>query len=127
MINNSQQGVSLYYAMVIMSVALVIALGLNTVAIKSLKTTREIKKSPVALYAADTGIEKALYKATVTGDWGLGFDNTTNPIELSNGAKYTVEILATSTPPCDQTDASMYCIYSTGSYQGSQRMLRVVR
>lgn len=126
MIGNSQQGVSLYYAMVIMSVALVIALGLNTIVIKSLKTTREIKKSPVALYAADTGIEKALYKATVTGDWNLGF-RTSDPIELDNGAKYTVEILATSTSPCDQTDASMYCIYSTGSYQGSQRTLKVVR
>lgn len=126
MIDNSQQGVSLYYAIVIMSVALVIVLGLNTIAIKSLKTTREIKKSPVALYAADTGIEEALYKATVTGDWDLGF-RTDDPIELDNGAKYTVEILATSTSPCDQTDASMYCIYSTGSYRGSQRMLRVVR
>lgn len=124
---NSQKGVSLYYAVLIMSVSLAIALGLNTIIVKSFRTTQEVRKSPAALHAADTGIEYALYQIS-KADGEVG-DVYSGSLDLDNEAQFEVKIISsTSTPTGYECDSSlMYCIYSTGRYQGSKRFIRVER
>jgi len=58
----SQKGVAIYLAMVIMSVILLIGIGMSTIIIGQIKISTGIGNSVVALYAADTGIERALYE-----------------------------------------------------------------
>jgi len=121
----SQRGVSLYYAILIMSISLAVALGVNTIAVKSLQTSREIRKSPPALFGADTGIERALFDIS-NNNAGIG-SSTTATLDLGSAGtvEYNYEIQGTFSDMCP--DDSMYCIYSTGSYKGSQRTLKVVR
>ena len=121
MINNSQKGVSLYYAVLIMSISLAVALGVNTVALQSLKITREVKKTPPALYAADTGIERALYELSPAGNWNEG---STHNVSL-DGVSYKVTIKDAGVDKCP--DDVRYCIKSIGTYEGTRRALRVVR
>ncbi|MEF8847021.1 MAG: hypothetical protein V5A57_01140 [Candidatus Paceibacterota bacterium] len=121
MINNSQKGVSLYYAVLIMSLSLGVALGLNTIAIQSLKITRKVEKSPPALYAADTGIERSLYELSVTGNWNKGEEHEIN----LDGSKYQVEIIEPGNSNCPAD--VIYCIRSIGFHEDTRRAIRVVR
>jgi len=61
MSNFSQKGVSLYLAIMMMSVFLTIVLGMSAILFHQLKIIRQMGNSVVAFYAADTGIERALY------------------------------------------------------------------
>ncbi len=56
----SQRGVSLYITIVILSIVLAIVLGLTTIIVGQIKTIRTIEYSSKALFAADTGVERAL-------------------------------------------------------------------
>lgn len=123
---NSEQGISLYYSVLIMSVSLAIALGLNAIVIKSFRTTQEVKRSPAALHAADTGIEYALFKIR-QNEVGIGDP----PVQgtLDNGAEFEAKVLSPTSTPAGyecENDA-MYCIYSSGRYQGSKRFIKVTR
>ena len=61
MANFSQKGLSLYLAIVIMSILLAIVLGMSTILFYQLKIVGGMGNSVVAFYAADTGTERALY------------------------------------------------------------------
>jgi len=114
-----EQGVSLYLAVIIMSILLAIVLGMSTILFYQLKMVGETGSSVVAFYAADTGIERALYdennclqmdslscglilgcKIDVDGD-GLcdGLGDKYDPDEVSlggSGAKYKTQFVAGS-------------------------------
>jgi len=62
MIYNSQKGISLYLALMTMTLLLAMAFGLSAILFGQIKITREIGNSVVSFYAADTGIEWLLYK-----------------------------------------------------------------
>lgn len=59
---NVQRGVAVYLAIVIMFLLLGIGVGLATILIGQIKIMSGIGDSVVAFYAADTGIERALYE-----------------------------------------------------------------
>ena len=61
-IQNSQEGVSVYLALIIMLVLLAIALGMSTITVSQMKMIRGMEYSVIALYAADTGVETVLYQ-----------------------------------------------------------------
>lgn len=65
MIKNSEKGISLYYAVVITSLLLAMALGLGTILISQIKGLKEMGNSTIAFFAADSGIEKILYLDTI--------------------------------------------------------------
>ena len=106
-----------------MSISLAVALGINTIIVKNLRTTQEFKKSPPALHAADTGIEKALW---LISDNQAGIGSSTSGT-LDNGAEFEADILASTSTDPSCPDDSMYCIYSSGVYEGSRRYLKVIR
>ncbi len=82
-----QKGVALYIALVISMFVLSLALGMSVIVFSQMKMMGEIGHSVVAFYAADTGIEKALYmkwKEDI-GNWA-----TTESVSIGGGASYNV-------------------------------------
>jgi len=55
-----QKGVSIFIVIVVMTILLGIALGLNAISVRQLRNLRDIGNSVIALYAADAGIERIL-------------------------------------------------------------------
>jgi len=112
MINNQKsKGVSLYLALMIMAVLLALALGISTILFGQMKMIRGMGDSVSAFYAADTGIERALYEGgSVSG-------------ELENGARYEVQILSPG-PDCPGVN---YCLKSLGTYKEIKRAIEIIR
>ena len=59
--DKKQEGVSLLFIVLISAVILAIGLGINALLIKEIKMMSNIDYSVTAFYAADSGIEAALY------------------------------------------------------------------
>lgn len=123
---NKQKGASLYFALDILSILMAIVVALSTIIIIQLKTIKEAGDSVVAFYAADTGIEKALYEASKNGaepgDTFYGeFEDDFEPV-----ASYQATIIATSTTGCP---GKYYCIKSTGTYipSSTKRAIQIKR
>lgn len=60
-VKTTQRGISLYFAVIITSLLLAMALGLATILLGQIRILREMGDSVKALFAADTGMEKILY------------------------------------------------------------------
>ncbi len=103
------------FAMFILTFALGIALGTATILVRQIKIMREIGYSAVAFFAADSGIEKVLFKDR--------YDPTSVPdgyeevdIPLGNGAEYTVSVTK---------DSDGTTIKSEGTYQNTKRVVEI--
>ncbi len=102
----SEKGVSLYLAVLIMSVLLTLALGISSILIGQIKTMKEMGNSVAAFYAANTGVEKTLYEISKGAGIGSHFEGTLT----ENGASYIADILA----PEGTCPGPNYCIRSVG-------------
>ena len=121
---NPQKGVSLYIAFLIMTILLSIALNMSTILVSEIKTMREMGKSVTAYYAAETGIEKALFDTrTIEDPVGQGYGES--DIFLDNGASYSVSVVAQGTEGCALS--ANYCIKSVGHYKGVKRAIMISR
>ncbi|KKT17551.1 MAG: hypothetical protein A2654_01275 [Candidatus Nealsonbacteria bacterium RIFCSPHIGHO2_01_FULL_43_31] len=111
-----QRGVALYFALVIITMMLSMALGLSAIFIGQIKTIKQLGNSVLALAAADTGIEVIL----------LNRNNPANIPEtaLSNGATYQVVVSRGGSSDCPA--GSNYCIKSVGSYLGTKRAVEII-
>lgn len=58
----TQKGASLFLALIIMILLLAIGLGISAILVGQLKMVKGMGNSVVAIYAADTGIERILYE-----------------------------------------------------------------
>lgn len=113
---NSNQGVSLYLSLIIMTILLAMALGLSSIFIGQTKTIKQIGNSVIALCAADTGIERVLLSRN-------------NPVSLPetallNGATYRVLVSAGGSSDCPAE--KNYCIKSIGSFLGTKRAIEII-
>lgn len=127
----SQRGVSLYLAVMIMSIILAIVLGITVILVEQLRMIRGMENSVIAFYAADTGIEEVL--KVIIHDHDLAPDPKPEPEDSYSGncgnASYEVLVVSggeqwpDSTEICD-SDVS-YCIRSVGSYRGTRRAIEV--
>ena len=61
MIKNSQKGVSLFLALMLMSLLFSVTLGVSSILISQARVLRTMQGSVAAFYAAETGIEQILY------------------------------------------------------------------
>ncbi|KPJ55074.1 hypothetical protein AMJ47_02200 [Parcubacteria bacterium DG_72] len=124
----SNRGVSLYLAVVLMTMLLALVLGISTILFKQLQTIKGMEDSVIALYAADSGIERVLVDVIA---------NRQDPYpqysdSLGNEASYDVDVvccqsgigdcvwggsficpLSSSDPDCL---AYFYCVTSRGFY-----------
>ena len=108
----SQNGVSLYLALLIMAVLLSIGFGISAILFSQIKIIRGMGDSVVAFYAADTGIEEVLYRGgAVSGS-------------LENGASYDAKLLLSGSDDCT---ALYYCIESVGSFKETKRAIEIER
>jgi Tfp pilus assembly protein PilX len=106
-----RRGVAIYFAVLIMVLVLAMALGLATILFGQIKMASSMGDSVIAFYAADTGMEEALYRTSnVSGD-------------LGNGASFYV-VKSAAGRNCAGYD---YCLKSIGSYKNSRRAIEVVR
>jgi hypothetical protein len=109
----STKGTILYFAILILSVIFTIAMSLSLIIFGQLKMQREIGYSVIALCAADTGVERALY--AIYKDGNLSFSASTT---LENGASYTVQVSDGSL-----CGAAFFCIKSLGNFEGVTRAI----
>jgi len=106
------RGVSILFAVLIVSVILTIGTGISLISTQQTKMLGEIGYSTIAFYAADNGIEQVLLMSTPTN---------IPETQLPNGAKYEV-IVQTKGGSCD---AQNYCIKSVGTYQETRRAIEI--
>ena len=126
----NQKGVVLYLAIVIMAVLLAIGLGLSSILIGQIRTFRGLGDSVVAIYAADTGIEKALYEENKGTPIPIGGSLSCPPcyIDLNGDGRqdttdptYTVQAVGPNFGTCPATATK--CFNSTGIYKGVRRKI----
>lgn len=145
----NQKGVSLYLAVVILAILLPVAIGLSSIVIFQLKMTRELGNSVVAFYAADSGLEKALYEIEKNGN------ERTSHYEgaLDDGIDYKVLIYCcdkdsevgencefdegnpcplephhpgeTDPPVKKDCEATKFCVRSAGHFKNTKRAIEV--
>jgi len=85
---NNQRGVALYLAIGAITVLLAIVIGVSTILTKQFKMIRNMGDSVVALYAADTGVERVLQVVIRDKDDPVASYSDT----LGNGARYSVDV-----------------------------------
>jgi len=113
---NPQKGVSLYIAFLIMTILLSIGLSMSTILLSEIKTMREMGKSVVAYYAAETGIERELYENNEVGTSYSG--------SIGN-ASYGISVVAQGSDGCSLS--ANYCVKSVGNYKGVKRAIMISR
>ncbi len=124
-LGDSEAGVAIYLAFMIMALLLALGLGISAIAFGQIKTIRSMGDSVVALYAADSGIEKVLML-----DEPVTMCQS-NPSQcqgsLPNGATFTVQALLPDDPSCISMGALNYCIRSVGVYKTTRRAIQISR
>jgi len=106
---SKQKGVSLYLAIMIMSILSAVVLGLISISISGIKIARGLENSVMSFYAANTGIEHSLYN--IRKDAGTGVVSDTLE-ETSYGVTVGV-------------DGEETTIKSVGNYRGTKRAIEV--
>lgn len=108
MFKSSQRGVAVFLALLVMIPLLAMAIGVSIILLTQLRILREQGHSVIAFYAADTGIEKAVYEDRVvcrqtgcpgycaSGCLGLPVDYIYSET-LANGATFKFQVFSTST------------------------------
>lgn len=121
--NNSQLGVSLYLALILMTIVLAIALGLTTILIGQMKTIAKMGDSVKAFSAADTGIEMALYNPASSQSGSV--DEATFTVTIKCGRDYL------ECPEGYETDqncsGNYFCIKSVGTYKETKRAIEIIQ
>jgi len=114
---HGQKGIAIYLAAVTLSIVLTVAFGTSLIALYQLKNINEAGNSVIAFAAAETGIEWSLTYVDEVNYGTLCPENKT----LDNGAVYTVS--------CDLCGAgnAFLCIRSEGTYNGTQRTIKIQR
>jgi len=129
MINNSEKGATLYFAIIIMSLLLAAVFSITSIVLVQIRTIKGMGDSIVAFYAADTGIETALYDL-----YNANYIFHYGPISLGSGT-YTYEVWVTQPIggvlpgiPVDNPfvctgKGQYYCIKSVGVYNSVKRAI----
>lgn len=108
------RGVSLLLTLLIMAALLAIGLGVSRLSVGEIKITREVPKSIIAYYAAEAGVERAIYEERVGG----GASTTPECSQaLDNNSSYGILEI-------DRVGESVY-IRSVGCYQDIRRAIEV--
>ena len=105
--NKKNKGSALLLTILVLSTLLAINLAISTILIGQIKVLSGMENSVQAFFAADTGIERALFEG------GTRFMGS-----LSNGATYHVIISSTE---------NKITITSKGSFRGTKRAIEVTR
>jgi hypothetical protein len=141
-IKNSK-GISLLFIVLITGIILAIALGLCAILIQEMRLMTEIGYSVSAFYAADNGIEEALYDLYQSPSPSSELCPE-HPCELNDAQYQTVAKCCPDSENCafggsgepecplvgintidPQCNAKNYCLKSRGSYKGVKRAIEI--
>ncbi len=111
--NNNQKGVSLLLTLLIMAALLVIAIGVARLSLGEIKLIRNIPSSLITYYAADSGIERALYEERISGG---ALNQADCSVDLDNESSYGLEI---------SSGGGLTTIKSEGCYKDIRRAIEV--
>lgn len=135
--HKKQKGFSILLTILIMAALLVVAVSVSRLSVGEMKLSRDIEKSLIAYYAADAGIEAAIYyERSVLGGIGGTEDNpiteedamNVGALDISdicldypeNNICFTFKIYVDETP-----DPDMRFLKSNGSYKDIQRAIEL--
>ena len=122
----AKDGVALYLSILVLSAIFSIGFGITSLLLGQLKISRDVGKFIPAIYAADSGIERALYKIRANGDFascttsGPPAECEITVTTMDNGATYEVVVLDFSFEWCS---AANKCIHSIGRLNEANRAL----
>lgn len=121
---NKNKGSAIYLSIVIMLIMFGIGLSINNFLVKQIKLMSSIGYSVVAFYAADTGIENALYEKYFKESSETDINGTYTTLGTISNAPigYEINIKASGTDGCE---AANYCIKSIGSYRENHRAIEI--
>lgn len=122
---NSKGAASIFLVMSVLLVVLAIALGSSFIVSSEIRTSLDSNESVAAYYAAETGIEQAIYEK-LKGGMGSGIYPTANKCSSglwtpSGAAQYCLVI--TETTPGDYTTITK--IQSIGDYKSTRRSIEI--
>jgi Tfp pilus assembly protein PilX len=117
----TKKGFILYLTLILLSLLLLMSLGLSQIFVFQSKILETVGKSVIAYYAAETGVENALYEYYVNNK-DPSFSISTTSID---SAQYSVDVVSpTSTNQrCSSQYYSDVCIISTGKFLDTQRVV----
>ena len=122
------KGSAIYFSLIILAVILGMVLGLSAMLVSQIKVVRGMGDSVVALYAANSGIEKGLYLLRVQTPSSFPH-NATSTINLNGStANYKLIIDSGLLMPGGATGGCVknyFCIRSEGDYRGIKRAIEV--
>jgi len=107
MIHNSDKGITIYLAMLVMGGALAVALSVSTLMVGEFKISSETINSLKAVYVADSNMEYALYQTRPEGTYTPDSDTRVNRLDTRwgvltldlNNDIVSNEIIHTDCPP----------------------------
>lgn len=124
----TNDGIALYLSIVALAAIFAISFGLISLLLGQLNIARDVGRFIPAIYAADSGIERTLYKIRKDGDFesctttGPPADCEIQNTTMQNQASYRVIILDSSFEWCD-AEVVNKCVRSIGNFRNTNRAL----
>jgi len=106
---SNQKGVSIFLAIMVMSILSAVSLGLISISISGIKIAKGLENSVMSFYAANTGIERSLYNIRKDGGTGIVSDTL-------DQTSYDVSVTF---------DDPITTIKSVGTYRNTRRAIQV--
>lgn len=116
MTKHDRKGVSLLLTLLIMAAIIAIAIGVSRLSTQEIKISRESPTSMIAYYAAESGVEWAMYEDRINGMASQSYSNYNFCLDIGNSVCYVVG--ASGTSP-NRT------ITANGSYKGVVRAIQL--
>jgi|GEM_PF-3323977 len=121
LILKKNEGVALYFALLILSSIIVITASISSLLIGQFNISGDIRKSMKAVYAADSGLEKALYEVRKNGQGdAAAIDCAAFGLVLPAGALCTLSVSGSGVALGD------VILISKGSFFGFYRQIKAV-
>lgn len=135
---SKEKGISLLFVVLIAGVILAIGLGLSAILVQQLRTMGEVGYSVIAFYAADSGVERALFELYQSSpilppykdEWQ---DDVLNPVSYyvsvvcgvgnDNECPLGFPKYTEPTDP-DYCSTDYFCLKSVGSYRNVKRAIQ---
>lgn len=123
------------YAIFVVAIMLAISFGISEILISQVKMLGDMGHSVVALYAADSGVEKVLIDRqtpNLDSHYYSCYSLSVPPCSLDNGSTYQVFVTeggSTGDCPggesCEEPPCFYYCIKSIGIYKDVKRAIEI--
>jgi len=136
---SKEKGISLLFVVLIAGVILAIGLGLSAILVQQLRMMGEVGYSVIAFYAADSGVEEALFNLYQSSpipflpyerEWEDGTLNTVSySVSVTCGVGNTDECPSwfpqyTEPTDPDYCSTDYFCLKSIGSYRNVKRAIQ---